>query len=202
MFLLYSPYTYTHTRQSKESPLKLQTRVIRCFPSGNGYAIGSIEGRVAIQYAEDKDSSQNFSFKCHRGDPTTTTTTSGGGGMGGRAMETNVYAVNDISFNKAHGTFCTAGSDGSLSFWDKDLRTRLKSGCLFIIRCLCVDVCLHNNKTQRLRQRTCKTLVIPSTRSPRRPLSLPALAKIPTCSPSEFFLFVIFIRYTHTYRRS
>jgi hypothetical protein len=41
------------TIQSKESPLKMQTRTITCFPAkspaGNGYAIGSVEGRVAIQ---------------------------------------------------------------------------------------------------------------------------------------------------------
>jgi hypothetical protein len=45
--------------QSKESPLKMQTRVITCFPArspaGNGYAIGSVEGRVAIQYASQPD---------------------------------------------------------------------------------------------------------------------------------------------------
>ena len=32
------------------SPLKWQTRVISCFPSGTGFAMGSVEGRVAIQY--------------------------------------------------------------------------------------------------------------------------------------------------------
>merc|ERR1712093_51847 len=33
-----------------ESPLKFQTRSIACFPDQSGYAVGSIEGRVAIQY--------------------------------------------------------------------------------------------------------------------------------------------------------
>lgn len=31
------------------SPLRWQTRVITCFPDGTGYAVGSVEGRVAIQ---------------------------------------------------------------------------------------------------------------------------------------------------------
>ncbi len=31
------------------SPLKWQTRVISCFPTGTGFAMGSVEGRVAIQ---------------------------------------------------------------------------------------------------------------------------------------------------------
>ena len=31
------------------SPLKYQTRCVSCFTAKNGYAVGSIEGRVAIQ---------------------------------------------------------------------------------------------------------------------------------------------------------
>ena len=36
------------------SPLKYQTRVVSCFTAGNGFAVGSVEGRCAIQYVEDK----------------------------------------------------------------------------------------------------------------------------------------------------
>ncbi|KAJ9098754.1 hypothetical protein QFC21_004402 [Naganishia friedmannii] len=99
-------------KSTKESPLKMQTRVITAFPSGDGYAVGSVEGRVAIQ--------SNFSFKCHRGDPVANASIRG-------QTDTAVYAVNAIEFNRAHGTFVTAGSDGTLSFWDKDQRTRLKT---------------------------------------------------------------------------
>jgi mRNA export factor len=38
-----------------QSPLKWQTRVVSCFPDASGFAVGSIEGRCAIQYVEDKD---------------------------------------------------------------------------------------------------------------------------------------------------
>lgn len=38
-----------------QSPLKWQTRVVSCFTDSAGFAIGSIEGRCAIQYVEDKD---------------------------------------------------------------------------------------------------------------------------------------------------
>ncbi|KEY72044.1 hypothetical protein S7711_00061 [Stachybotrys chartarum IBT 7711] len=95
-----------------QSPLKWQTRVVSCFADSAGFAIGSIEGRCAIQYVEDKDASSNFSFKCHR-DPAVNSVT-------------NVYAVNDISFHPVHGTFSTAGSDGTFHFWDKDAKHRLK----------------------------------------------------------------------------
>lgn len=37
------------------SPLKWQTRVVSCFTDASGFAVGSIEGRCAIQYVEDKD---------------------------------------------------------------------------------------------------------------------------------------------------
>jgi mRNA export factor len=98
------------------SPLKWQTRTIACFPAGNGFAVGSIEGRVAIQYIEDKDTTLNFSFKCHRKDATPATKDS-----------TLVYAVNNICFHQEHGTFVTCGSDGSISSWDKDSKIRLKT---------------------------------------------------------------------------
>ena len=64
----------------------------------------------------DSASSQNFSFKCHRKDQSPTV-----------KDQTMVFAVNDIIFHPVHGTFSTAGSDGTVNFWDKDSRTRLKS---------------------------------------------------------------------------
>lgn len=102
----------TKIYKTLQSPLKWQTRVVSCFNDSAGYAIGSIEGRCAIQYVEDKDSGSNFSFRCHREPP--------------QGNTTQVYAVNDISFNPVHGTFSTAGSDGTFHFWDKDAKHRLK----------------------------------------------------------------------------
>jgi mRNA export factor len=58
--------------------------------------------------------SKNFSFKCHRQpDPSA-------------RDNTKVFAVNAISFHPLHGTFSTAGSDGTFHFWDKDAKHRLK----------------------------------------------------------------------------
>ncbi|KAL8746738.1 MAG: hypothetical protein Q9190_001296 [Brigantiaea leucoxantha] len=98
--------------KTMQSPLKWQTRVVTCFNDGSGFAVGSIEGRCAIQYVEEKDSSANFSFKCHRNSAS--------------QNNTNVYSVNAISFHPQHGTFSTAGSDGTFHFWDKDAKHRLK----------------------------------------------------------------------------
>ncbi|KAG0243830.1 WD40-repeat-containing domain protein [Mortierella sp. GBAus27b] len=113
--LVYNLNNPTAPIKSQTSPLKWQTRTVSCFLNGSGYAIGSIEGRVAIQYIEDKDSQLNFSFKCHRE-----------GGQNPRDRAT-VYSVNSIQWNPTHGTFSTAGSDGSFTFWDRDSRQKLKS---------------------------------------------------------------------------
>ena len=94
------------------SPLKYQIRCVSCFPDQKGYLIGSIEGRVAVQHVREEDTSKNFTFKCHRVNQGTTS---------------DIYAVNAISFHPVQGTFATAGGDGSFSFWDKDVKQRLKA---------------------------------------------------------------------------
>ncbi|KAJ3184036.1 hypothetical protein HDU85_001887 [Gaertneriomyces sp. JEL0708] len=90
-----------------DSPLKFQISVITCFPNADGFCIGSIEGRCQIQFLDEKRAGSSFSFKCHR-------------------VDKDVYSVNAISFHPIHGTFATAGSDGTYHFWDKDSKQRLK----------------------------------------------------------------------------
>ncbi|KAJ5935883.1 hypothetical protein N7454_005181 [Penicillium verhagenii] len=89
-------------------------KTIQSPPQVADAGIGSIEGRCAIQYVEEKDSASNFSFKCHRETPATSRDTC------------NIYSVNSIRFHPVHGTFSTAGSDGTFHFWDKDAKHRLK----------------------------------------------------------------------------
>lgn len=114
--------------KTMQSPLKYQTRVVSCFNDAKGFAVGSIEGRSAFQWVDESktryfspveysthvltEPSSNFSFKCHR-DPLSNN-------------NSDVYAVNAISFHPVHGTFSTAGSDGSFHFWDKEAKHRLK----------------------------------------------------------------------------
>ena len=40
-------------------------------PPPVGFALGSIEGRVAIQYVSPQNPKDNFTFKCHRSNGTT-----------------------------------------------------------------------------------------------------------------------------------
>ena len=94
------------------SPLKYQTRCVSVFPEGDGYAIGSIEGKVGVQYFQETAQNKNFSFRCHRGEG---------------AQQHDVYAVNCIAFNEKEKTFATCGSDGAYNFWDKRNKQRLKA---------------------------------------------------------------------------
>jgi len=94
-----------------ENPFDNGIKCIECYPDKSGYALGSIEGRVAIRYIDPQRDVKGpnrgcFTFKCHR-------------------QGTKVYPVNDLSFNP-RGTFATAGGDGAYHFWDKDSRNRLK----------------------------------------------------------------------------
>ena len=53
-----------------DSPLKYQHRCVSIFrdkkASPTGFALGSVEGRVAIQYVNASNPKDNFTFKCHR----------------------------------------------------------------------------------------------------------------------------------------
>lgn len=115
--IVYSLENGPNEYKRQESPLKYQHRSISIFRDKKqpaGYALGSIEGRVAIQYMSPATPKDNFTFKCHRTNGTT-------------AGFQDIYAVNDIAFHPVHGTLATVGSDGTFSFWDKDARTKLKS---------------------------------------------------------------------------
>jgi cell cycle arrest protein BUB3 len=109
----------------RESSLKYQTRTVKFFPQGVGIALGSIEGRVAVEFLNDLgiksgtyDSytsiitqlagcvltcflldKNKYAFKCHR-------------------VGDIVYPVNSIDFHPKFGTFCTGGCDRTVVIWD------------------------------------------------------------------------------------
>jgi cell cycle arrest protein BUB3 len=92
---------------TRESTLKHQTRCIRAFPDGTGYATSSIEGRIAIDYVVDAalDAQRaKYAFKCHR-----TKLPNG---------EERVFPVNALAFHPGYGTFASGG---------EDLRTRRRA---------------------------------------------------------------------------
>ncbi len=97
----------------RDSSLKYQTRCIKFFPNAQGIAIGSIEGRVAIEYLTDigitnPDNKKKYAFKCHR-------------------VNDTIYPVNDIAFHPTYGTFATGGADGTVVTWDGNSKKKLAS---------------------------------------------------------------------------
>lgn len=90
-----------------DSMLRGQIRTVAAFPAGNGFAVGSIDGRIAVQYFEKNPEAESFSFKCHRDSSATP----------------NAYPVNQISFHPQHGTFVSCGGDGGMVIWDKDAKS-------------------------------------------------------------------------------
>ncbi|CAK4082190.1 unnamed protein product [Aphanomyces euteiches] len=92
-----------------ESPLKYQIRCIKLFPDGQGFVIGSTEGRVALEYV-DPDR-KGYSFRCHREKISET--------------ETYVFPINAVAFHRQFGTFATGGCDGIINVWDGENKKRI-----------------------------------------------------------------------------
>lgn len=100
--------------ESKETTLKSITRKVKCMPNGEGYVIGSVEGKILVDYfgngAEDPQK-QRYVFKCHR-----------------NVIDDleYIYPVNAIEFFPTSGTFASGGSDGIINVWDIKNKKRIK----------------------------------------------------------------------------
>ena len=92
-----------------DSVLKYQTRDIKLIPDGSGYVIGSIDGRVAVEYFDDP--SRQFAFRCHRK----------------KLSDVQfVYPVNSLLFKPSSDILFTGGADGCVSCWSLKGRRKLK----------------------------------------------------------------------------
>lgn len=109
---IYDVRQISSPEQVRESSLMNQTRCIRIFPNGAGYALSSIEGRVAIEFFDPSPSVQKkkYAFKCHRKTENKTQT---------------LYPVNAIAFHPTHGTFATGGCDAIVNVWDGENKKRI-----------------------------------------------------------------------------
>uniref|UniRef100_A0A803NAH2 Mitotic checkpoint protein BUB3.1 n=1 Tax=Chenopodium quinoa TaxID=63459 RepID=A0A803NAH2_CHEQI len=109
---VYDLRNMSQPEQRRESSLKYQTRCVRCYPNGTGYALSSVEGRVAMEFFDLSDAGQSkkYAFKCHRKSEA------------GRDI---VYPVNAIAFHPIYGTFATGGCDGIVNVWDGNNKKRL-----------------------------------------------------------------------------
>lgn len=112
---IYDHRNWNQPYQVRESGLKYQIKDLKNFPTGDGFAISSIDGRVAMEYFDPSEEAQSkkFAFKCHR--------------FSDKQSRTDlVYPINSMVFNKGNNTLFTAGSDGYLCLWNWQKRKRIK----------------------------------------------------------------------------
>ncbi|WIA14224.1 hypothetical protein OEZ85_002763 [Tetradesmus obliquus] len=96
----------------RESSLKYQTRCVAAFSGAPSFALGSVEGRVAMEVLDPAPSAQDakYAFKCHRRNEAGTDV---------------VFPVNCITYHPLFGTFATGGGDGVVNIWDGSNKKRL-----------------------------------------------------------------------------
>lgn len=96
--------------QTRASGLRFQVCALRILPSEEGYALSSIDGRVAVEYFSDDFQQEKYAFKCHR-------TKADGADM--------VHAVTEVLFHPL-GSMFTSGGDGCVCVWNWRSRKRMK----------------------------------------------------------------------------
>jgi cell cycle arrest protein BUB3 len=80
-------------------------------PLDFGWAIGSIDGRVAIEYFGDlRCQAQRFSFSCNRHE---------------EGESVIVYPVNSLCFHPGTGVLTSGSAKGNICFWDIDAKRKL-----------------------------------------------------------------------------
>ncbi|KAI0314215.1 WD40 repeat-like protein [Amylostereum chailletii] len=113
LFHIYDIRNMDKPEQQRESSLKYMTRALACMGDGQGYATGSVEGRIAVEYFDPAPEVQDkkYAFRCHR-----------------QTIEDvdHVWPVNSLAFHPTYNTFASAGSDGTVSIWDHKVKKRLR----------------------------------------------------------------------------
>ncbi|KAK6159213.1 hypothetical protein DH2020_006527 [Rehmannia glutinosa] len=59
---VYDLRNMSQPEQRRESSLKYQTRCVRCYPNGTGYALSSVEGRVAMEFFDLSEAGQSKNY--------------------------------------------------------------------------------------------------------------------------------------------
>lgn len=98
----------------RPSGLRYQLSALKTLPSGQGYAVSSLDGRVSMDaFEDDASASLKFAFKCHRH-------------KNAAAQMDDVYPVTALAFHRKYNTLFTAGGDGHVCVWNWEKRKRMK----------------------------------------------------------------------------
>ncbi|CAL9166562.1 unnamed protein product [Musa hybrid cultivar] len=97
--------------QIKESSMSYQIRCVRSFSSCEGYASGSVDGCVALEYFDpSKSHEMGCVFRCH---------------PKSKSGRCHLVTVNDIGFHPCSDTFVTGDNEGYAIIWDIQSKKRL-----------------------------------------------------------------------------
>eukprot|EP00258_Populus_trichocarpa_P046735 XP_024462754.1 mitotic checkpoint protein BUB3.3 [Populus trichocarpa] len=109
---IYDLRNYERAVDLKELSMDVGISCVASVPFTRGYAIGLIDGRVALEISNPLNSnSTGYAFRCH---PTTKDGTA------------HLVSVNDIVFNPhIGGTFVTGDNEGYVTAWDAKSKRRL-----------------------------------------------------------------------------
>ncbi|KAK7685502.1 hypothetical protein QCA50_011366 [Cerrena zonata] len=68
LFHIYDIRKMDGPAQTRDSSLRFMTRAVACMADGQGYATGSVEGRIAVEFFDLSQEAQDkkYAFKCHR----------------------------------------------------------------------------------------------------------------------------------------
>ncbi|KAK4491690.1 hypothetical protein RD792_002456 [Penstemon davidsonii] len=92
--------------------MDIHIKCVRSISNVEGFAVGSVDGRVALKYLSESNSkNEGYAFRCHPKD------------KNGRH---HLVAVNDIAFNPSvYGLFVTGDNEGHATIWDAQSKKRL-----------------------------------------------------------------------------
>ncbi|BBG94298.1 eukaryotic elongation factor 5A-1 [Prunus dulcis] len=98
--------------QSKDSHMGVQIVCVSSIPYAKGFAVGSVDGRVALEISCPSNSDDiRYMFRCH---PKSTDS------------KYHLVSVNDIVFNPIiYGAFVTGDNEGYVTAWDATSKRRL-----------------------------------------------------------------------------
>ncbi|PIA57765.1 hypothetical protein AQUCO_00600471v1 [Aquilegia coerulea] len=98
--------------QMKETSVDYRIKSVCSFPNRRGYAVGSIDGRAALEFINPSDASEkSYHFRCN---------------PKSKDGKDHLIAVNDIVFHPSfYGAFVTGDNDGYAIMWDAQSKKRL-----------------------------------------------------------------------------
>lgn len=105
-------------KEHAKDKLVKEVRTIKIFPAQNGYAYGTVDGRVHFEDFTDSSKKATYTFKAHMKKSSSYS----------RSAQTSFYSTNDISFHD-DSSLATGGGEGSIFYWDR--MRQFKLGVLF-----------------------------------------------------------------------